>query len=64
MTSNDLPESNGLELRSRNEFVAEQVSFRPRDQRGTYLPDLVDKLQGEHAVGAAWLNTRSIYKRA
>lgn len=57
-------DSNGLELRSRNEFITEQASFGPRDPRGTYLPDLVEQLQHEDAVGAAWLNTKTFYKRA
>lgn len=57
-------ESNGLELGSRNEFIAAQASFRPRDPRGTYLPDLVEQLQHEDAVGEAWLNTKSVYRRA
>lgn len=57
-------ESNGLELRSRNEFVAEQASFHPRDSRGTYLPELVEQMQGDDAVEGAWLNTRSVYRRA
>jgi hypothetical protein len=56
--------SNGLELKSRNEFVKEQASFRPTDLRGTYLPDLVEQLEREDAVGTAWLNTRTAYKRA
>ncbi len=57
-------ESNGLELRARNEFVAEQASFQPRDPRGTYLPELVDRLEHEDAVETAWLNTKSVYRRA
>ena len=57
-------ESNGLELRARNEFVPEQASFHPRDPRGTYLPELVEQLQREDAVETAWLNTKSVYKRA
>jgi len=57
-------ESNGLELRARNEFVAQQASFHPRDPRGTYLPELVEQLRREDAVEAAWLNTKSIYRRA
>jgi hypothetical protein len=56
--------SNGLELNARNEFVAEQASFRPRDRRGTYLPDLVKQLERDDAVGTVWLNTKSVYKRA
>lgn len=57
-------ESNGLELRARNEFVAEQASFQPRDPRGTYLPELVEQLEREDAVETAWLNTKSVYRRA
>jgi hypothetical protein len=57
-------EHNGLELRARNEFVPEQASFRPRDARGTYLPDLVDGLERDDIVKTAWLNTKSAYKRA
>ncbi len=57
-------ESNGLEFRERNEFIAEQVSFRPRDPRGTYLPDLVERLRDDGAVANAWLNTKSAYRRA
>jgi hypothetical protein len=56
--------SNDLVLKSRNEFVKEQASFRPRDRRGTYLPDLVEQLERDEGVGAVWLNTRSVYKRA
>lgn len=57
-------ERNGLSLGTRNEFVPEQASFRPSDMRGTYLPDLVDQLQSQDDVGSAWLNTKSVYKRA
>jgi hypothetical protein len=56
-------EANDLELRSRNEFVAEQASFRPRDLRATYLPDLVARLEDDGDVGMAWLNTKTRYKR-
>ncbi len=57
-------EHNGLELRTRNEFVSEQASFRPRHARETYLPDLVDGLEQDDSVKTAWLNTKSAYKRA
>lgn len=53
-----------LELRRRNEFVPVQASFRPRDLRRTYLPDLVTQLVAEGDVSKAWLNTRSRYRRA
>lgn len=47
----------------RNEFVATQVSCAPVDPRGTYLPDLVNALQGAPGVMVAWANTRSRYRR-
>lgn len=52
-----------LELRRRNEFIDEQVAFRPSDLRGTYLPDLVSRLLTEEGVSKAWLNTKSHYRR-
>jgi len=56
-------DAQGLELSRRNEFIAEQASFRPRDRRLTYLPDVVDRLLEEQDVSKAWLNTRSQYRR-
>jgi hypothetical protein len=55
---------NRLEVRSRNEFMPEQVSFRPRDRRATYLPDLVEQIDHEDDVESAWLSTKSVYSRA
>jgi hypothetical protein len=56
-------DANGLELRSRNEFIAKQASFTPRDLRATYLPDLAEQLGREDPVEMVWLNTKSAYKR-
>lgn len=55
--------SNGLELRDRNEFVAEQAAFRVRDPKQTYLPDLIERLTHKRGVTRAWANTRSRYRR-
>lgn len=52
-----------LELRRRNEFVPEQVVVAPTEPRGTWLPDLVERLNGEGVVAKAWPNTRSRYRR-
>jgi hypothetical protein len=49
---------------SRNEFVPEQVSFRPRRPRDEYLPDLVRALADDPRVIAAWACTISRYRRA
>jgi hypothetical protein len=52
-----------LELRRRNEFVPEQVVVAPTEPLGTWLPDLVERLNGERLVDEAWPNTRSRYRR-
>jgi hypothetical protein len=52
-----------LELRRRNEFVPEQVVVAPTEPCGTWLPDLVERLNGEGVVDKAWPNTRSRYRR-
>lgn len=52
-----------LELRRRNEFVPEQVVVAPTDPSGTWLPDVVQRLNDEGAVAEAWPNTRSRYRR-
>jgi hypothetical protein len=54
----------GLALENRNEFVAEQASFRPLRPREAYLPDLVEKLAGLPEVAAAWASTLSRHRRA
>ena len=60
---NEFAVRHGLEMRDRNEFVAEQASFRPTDLRKTFLPDLVFELEKEEDVSAVWANTRSYYER-
>ena len=53
----------GLEVRRRNEFVPEQVVVAPTEARGTWLPDLVERLNDEGVVAKAWPNTQSRYRR-
>lgn len=55
--------AHGLEPRRRNEYVAEQVSFSLREPRRTFLPDLLQALDKEQGVRAAWANTLSRYRR-
>ena len=56
--------ANGLKLRDRNEFVAEQAAFQVADPRQTYLPDLVKDLGRKRGVSRAWANTLSRYRKA
>jgi hypothetical protein len=56
-------EKHGLELLRHNEYVPEQVVVAPTDPRGTWLPDVVDRLNAEGVVRKAWPNTMSRYKR-
>jgi hypothetical protein len=53
-----------LRLVRRNEFVPQQAVFQPLDGSGSYLPELVEKLEGEEGTQAAWANTLSQYQRA
>lgn len=55
--------SHGLELKRRNAFVPEQVVVAPAAPQGTWLPDLVARLNEEHSVASAWANTLSRYER-
>jgi len=55
--------THGLEPRRRNEYVAEQVSFLPREPRQTYVPDVLQALDQDEEVQAAWANTLSRYRR-
>jgi hypothetical protein len=52
-----------LQVLRRNEFVPEQVVVAPTEPRGTWLPDVVERLNGEHVVAKAWPNTLSRYRR-
>lgn len=54
----------GLALESRNEFVPQQASFRPRRPRETYLPDLIAKVRAQPEVAVAWAGTLSKFRRA
>jgi len=53
----------GLVVGARNEFVPEQASFRPRQPRAEYLPDLVARVARRAEVAAAWAGTASRYRR-
>jgi hypothetical protein len=55
--------SYGLELRSRNEYVKEQATFRLTEPRTTYLPDLVRSIGNEKGIRTAWANTLTRYSR-
>jgi hypothetical protein len=50
-------------IAKRNEFVPEQVAFRPAKPRDTFLPDLVAELEQDKGVLKAWATTRSAYRR-
>ena len=53
----------GLRLLRRNQFVREQVVFKPLDS-SSYLPDLVQAIEREGVAKAVWANTLSHYQRA
>ncbi len=48
----------------RNEFIPEQVVFRPINSRQTFLPDLVLSLEQAEEVESAWANTLTRYTKA
>ncbi|HSD66556.1 MAG TPA: hypothetical protein VLF95_07635 [Vicinamibacteria bacterium] len=52
-----------LVIEARNELVPEQASFRPRQPRAEYLPDLVAQVGRRDDVAAAWAGTASRYRR-
>jgi hypothetical protein len=54
----------GMALERRNEFVPEQATFRPRQPREVYLPDLLAKIVSRADVAAAWPATLSRYRKA
>ncbi|HEY0514028.1 MAG TPA: hypothetical protein VGH73_19120 [Thermoanaerobaculia bacterium] len=54
----------GLRLLRRNEFVSQQAVFQPLDASGGYLPEIVERLEREEGIRAAWANTLSRYRRA
>jgi hypothetical protein len=53
----------GLRLLRRNQYVSVQVAFAPAEPRETFLPDLVDRIEGNPRVRAAWPVTTSRYER-
>lgn len=53
-----------LELERRTPLVPEQASFRPRQPREVYLPELVTRLARRPDVAAAWPATSARYRRA
>lgn len=52
-----------LRLLRRNEFVPQQVVFKPLDASRSYLPDLVESIKREGLAKAVWANTLSRYQR-
>jgi hypothetical protein len=53
-----------LELERRTPLVPEQASFRPRQPREVYLPELVARLARRPDVAAAWPATSTRYRKA
>lgn len=53
----------GLRAAERNRYVAEQVSFAADDAGAEFLPDLVERIQAEPGVRAAWLETVARFER-
>jgi hypothetical protein len=53
----------GLRLLRRNPYVSEQAVFAPAEPRETFLPDLVDRVEDNPRVQAAWPVTVSRYER-
>jgi hypothetical protein len=54
--------AHGLELRQRNKYQPAQASFVVPDAE--YLPDVIEAIQPEKNVAAAWANTKSRYRRS
>jgi hypothetical protein len=52
-----------LHVLARNKYVPSQVVFEPQDPTARYLPDLVDAVDAEGGVEAAWPETLSEYRR-
>lgn len=56
-------ERHALRVLSRNKYVPSQVVFEPQDPAACYLPDLVEAVDAEGGVEAAWPETLSEYRR-
>lgn len=59
----DFGSRHGLREARKNAYVPEQVSFAVDTARADFLPDLVEGLQAEPGVRAAWLETVARYER-
>lgn len=53
-----------LRLLRRNEFVPQQVVFEPIDSLAIFLPELIEQIETEGIVKAAWANTLSRFQKA
>lgn len=53
----------GLQLRGRNKWVAMQADFEASREAEDFLPELVEKVEEEKTVRAAWPDTLSRYRR-
>jgi hypothetical protein len=53
-----------VELERRTPLVPEQASFRPRQPREVYLPELVARIARRPDVAAAWPATSARYRKA
>jgi hypothetical protein len=52
----------GLRLLRRNEFVAQQIVFKPLDTTRS-LPELVQEIEREETTKAVWANTLRRFER-
>lgn len=59
----DLAEEFALAGVTRNKYQPAQVSCRPTDPAGCYLPELIDSLAALPGVRKAWAEARSRYER-
>jgi hypothetical protein len=54
--------SHNLRLRSRNEFIPQQVIFELLKPGERYIPELVEEIAGDKNVQYAWANTLSRFE--
>ncbi|MEO6196339.1 MAG: hypothetical protein ABIS20_25240 [Thermoanaerobaculia bacterium] len=52
-----------LRLLRRNELAPQQAVFQPLDGSGSYLPEIVQRIERQGAAKAVWANTLSCYQR-
>ena len=55
--------AHGIRIRSRNEFVPQQVTVEPIEERERYLPEVVEQISAEESGLAAWADTLSEFRR-